>query len=106
MSRRFKHWPALIGQLFCPSRQKFFFRRRNPQDDFDDEPEAKVISCEECKVVRQVRNDAAFFYATEAIAMANMEGDSLVGNQVEVFRNDVNYIPLWRYCTVLGKGFL
>ena len=46
---------------------------------------------EECKVMRQVRNDAAVFYATKAIGMANMEGDSLVGNRVQVFRNDVNY---------------
>lgn len=48
-------------------------------------------ACEEVNIIEQTRNEAAVYYATKAIGMANRQGNDLVGKRIEVFRDDVNY---------------
>lgn len=55
--------------------------------------ESVQLAEQEEHTTRQIRNNAALFYATKAIGMANAraDGPALLGKRVQCFRSDVNY---------------
>eukprot|EP00529_Nitzschia_sp_RCC80_P002441 CAMPEP_0113507844 /NCGR_PEP_ID=MMETSP0014_2-20120614/36686_1 /TAXON_ID=2857 /ORGANISM="Nitzschia sp." /LENGTH=2090 /DNA_ID=CAMNT_0000403489 /DNA_START=61 /DNA_END=6333 /DNA_ORIENTATION=+ /assembly_acc=CAM_ASM_000159 len=52
---------------------------------------AIALAVEEESTIRETRNKAAKFYATKAWHMANGMGKNLLGNRIEIWRDDVNY---------------
>jgi hypothetical protein len=66
---------------------------------------AYSLACNECQLVRNVRNEAAVFYAEKAMLMANAHANAamksnnkgtgslggLVGKSIKIHRSDVNY---------------
>jgi PWWP domain len=57
---------------------------------------AYALALEECRKIRDSRNEAAVFYATKALDMVNARAvhpslGGLVGRRIKLFRSDINY---------------
>jgi hypothetical protein len=52
---------------------------------------AIALAIDEEKQIQRIRNEAARFYAIKAWEMANDQSGKLLGNRIQIWRDDVNY---------------